>query len=172
MFTQRVPLGLSLVLYVFASLPSQAAGYSCSNCFATASPGESHTCAIRQDSSLSCWGYDFFGQATPPNFDPEQFDFLQVSAGGYHSCVIFDCDPGDGRCPFGNAKCWGNDSDGQASVDAFTDFVQISAGGDHTCGLEEDSSLACWGADDYGQISPPFPINIRYVEVSAGGIHT
>lgn len=47
----------------------ETADYSCTNCLSEVSAGESHTCAIREDGSLTCWGYDFFGQATVPEIN-------------------------------------------------------------------------------------------------------
>ena len=34
-------------------------------------------------------------------------------------------------------------------------FAAVSAGGSHTCGVKTNGSVACWGADDYGQATPP-----------------
>ena len=42
----------------------------------------------------------------------------------------------------------------------------VSAGAAHTCGLNADGEVRCWGADDYGQASPPDGI---FESVSAGG---
>jgi hypothetical protein len=34
--------------------------------YQSVSAGAYHTCAIRSDGTLSCWGEDYFGQASPP----------------------------------------------------------------------------------------------------------
>ena len=34
-------------------------------------------------------------------------------------------------------------------------FSEFSRGADHVCALNSSGSVACWGADDYGQSSPP-----------------
>ena len=31
------------------------------------SSGDSHTCGIRIDGSIECWGSDDYGQSSPPN---------------------------------------------------------------------------------------------------------
>ena len=48
-------------------------------------------------------------------------------------------------------------------------FSQVSAGGQHTCGLETDATLACWGANGFGQAAPPAG---TFNRVSAGYEHT
>src|SRR6266566_2174709 len=50
---------------------------------AQVSAGHSHTCALRTDNTVVCWGSDNFGQATPP-----AGAFTQVSAGGRHTCGV------------------------------------------------------------------------------------
>ena len=35
--------------------------------FASVSAGRLHTCGVRQDDSVECWGNDDYGQATPPS---------------------------------------------------------------------------------------------------------
>jgi CSLREA domain-containing protein len=109
---------------------------------------------VRTDGTLACWGYDGYGQATPP-----AGTFSQVSAGGYHTC---------GVRTDGTLACWGSDGDGQATPPAGT-FTEISAGYDHTCGVRTDGTLACWGNNDYGQATPPAG---TFSQVSAAGLHT
>jgi alpha-tubulin suppressor-like RCC1 family protein len=80
----------------------------------TASLGESHTCAIKQDRSLWCWGANGHGQVGVGPVDsvgssvtsPVEVmqDVLTVSAGYYHTCAIkID----------GTLWCWGNNYYGQ-----------------------------------------------------------
>ena len=54
--------------------------------------------------------------------------------------------------------------------DAETDGTRLSAGLFHTCGLLRDTgAVQCWGADDFGQSTPPAG---SFVSVSAGNWHT
>ena len=34
--------------------------------FESVSAGGEHTCGVRSDGSVACWGADYLGQATPP----------------------------------------------------------------------------------------------------------
>ena len=45
----------------------------------------------------------------------------------------------------------------------------VDVGGLHSCQVESDGSVACWGADDYGQATPPPG---TFLSVSAGDLHT
>ena len=120
------------------------------------SGGNSHTCGLKPDGSVACWGYnDENGQAAS-----QTGPFTQVSVGYFHTC---------GLKPDGSVQCWGYNQFGQ-SAGMFGPFTQISAGGFHTCGLKPDGSVQCWGEDGYGQaiISQTGP----FTQVSAGGAHT
>ena len=61
------------------------------------SAGATHTCAIRSDGTVACWGDNYFGQSTPP----EDLAFRSISAGGEHVCGITLGDLA--------VACWGND---------------------------------------------------------------
>ena len=98
--------------------------------FASVSAGGEHTCGVRVDGSVACWGGDRFGQSTPP-----EGEFASVSAGQNHTC---------GLRVDGSAACWGYDLDGQ-STPAEGEFASVSSGVEHTCGLRVDGSAACWG---------------------------
>jgi len=115
------------------------------------SAGGHHSCAVRTNGTVACWGDDYDGEVTPP-----AGAFTQVSAGGFaHTC---------GLRTDGTVDCWGNNAEGQATSPAGT-FSQVSAGYVHTCGLKTDGTLACWGDNYFGQATPPTG---AFTEVSAG----
>ena len=51
--------------------------------FLSVSAGGSHSCGLRADGTVECWGRDDYGQAAAPDGE-----FLSVSAGGSHSCGV------------------------------------------------------------------------------------
>ena len=104
------------------------------------SAGGGHSCAIRVDATLACWGSNSNGQATPPGGT-----FSAVDAGGLHTCAI--------RTD-ATVACWGKNDDGESTPPSGT-FSSVSAGGDHSCGLRTDDTLACWGRNTQ---SPPFNV--------------
>ena len=72
--------------------------------FISVSAGDDHTCGVRTDGSVACWGSntsfgEFAGQATPP-----AGQFVSVSAGFDHTCGI--------RAD-ASVACWGDGYDGQ-----------------------------------------------------------
>ena len=145
------------------------------------SAGSFHTCAIREDGSLICWGQDDYGQLgnggngfwdnspgdqlSPPldsvlDLGPNR-TALEVSAGYQHTCAILDT---------GDVKCWGKGDRGQLGsgadgyrysipssvVDLGEDRTAVSLGkgsrADHACAILDNGDLKCWGRDNYGQI--------------------
>jgi hypothetical protein len=119
--------------------------------------GGSHTCAIRTDGTLACWGDDSAGQldGVPDG------TFRSLSAGGAHTCAI--------RTD-GTLACWGDDSAGQLDGVPGGTFLAVAAGGSHTCVIRDDSTLACWGDDSAGQLDEIPSGTFR--SLSAGGAHT
>ena len=63
--------------------------------FVSVSTGEAHTCGLKTDGSVLCWGYNSDGQSTPPDGP-----FASVSAGLSHTC---------GVKTDGSVVCWGDD---------------------------------------------------------------
>ena len=129
--------------------------------------GSGHTCAIKIDGSLWCWGYNNYGQCGNGNFGTPVMSsgVSAVSAGGLHTCAIKQD---------GSLWCWGRNYEGQLGdgtngVDDCEPIIEgndcnisptqitidasaISLGWLHTCAIKADSSLWCWGANDYGQV--------------------
>ena len=123
--------------------------------FAQVSAGFHHTCTVRSDRTLTCWGDNAFGEAVPP---PGIFTSVDAGSGPFSCAVNID----------GNLACWGLDTDRESEAPAGA-FTQVSAGGFHACGIMIDGTLACWGANSFGQATPPPG---RFVQVSAGVFHT
>jgi alpha-tubulin suppressor-like RCC1 family protein len=126
--------------------------------WAQVSVGETHTCALKDDGRLSCWGANYHGELGINSVEDSRVpvqeytaatDWAQVSTGYYHTCGLKN----DGR-----VFCWGrNTSDdelGNEAIDSFvplqektfsTDWTQVTSGLDHTCALKDDGRLFCWG---------------------------
>ena len=68
-------------------------GAQCQHAFVAVDAGDGHTCGIKVDHTVACWGDDRYGESTLP-----EGTFSQVSAGTRHTCGV----RADGR-----VACWG-----------------------------------------------------------------
>lgn len=161
--------------------------------------GRSHTCAVRTDGRLYCWGWDLYGQlgdggaasfqTSPVQVAGRRTDWASVSAGQVHTCALRT----DGRL-----FCWGRDIHGQLGDDEAyadqptpvqvagrrTDWAAVTAGGYHTCARTTDRRLHCWGDGDRGQLGDggtdpnrPTPVEVAggrtdWATVGLGGQHS
>ena len=110
--------------------------------------GAAHSCLLRGDGSVGCWGYNQYGQAKPPTGP-----FVDLTIGGYHGCAL--------RAD-ATVSCWGRNDMGQATPPAGS-FVRISAGDLCTCGIQPAGNVVCWGL-----LPQPPPSTDVFVQVSVG----
>ncbi len=161
--------------------------------------GNTHTCAIADDSSLYCWGLNLYGQlgdGTNTNrTSPTRVDLgvnstaSSVVAGSLHTCAILNN---------GSVSCWGYNSNGPLGDGTTTDrntptyvdlgddrtAVAIAAGGWHTCAILDNGSVSCWGGGGNGEVgagttglfSSPVNVNLgagrSAVAIDASDHHT
>jgi alpha-tubulin suppressor-like RCC1 family protein len=134
--------------------------------WATVGAGDNHTCGVRRNGKLYCWGSNTQGKigVGSDDFDPVLApvrvgtfeDWASVSGGGGHTC---------GVRRNGKLYCWGYDGTGQLGdgdgsaphnapvrIGAFEDWATVSAGREHTCGVRRNGKLYCWGLDDFGRV--------------------
>ena len=118
--------------------------------------GVLHSCRIRADQTITCWGTNDLVQRDVP-----AGKFTAVAAGGWHSCGI--------RADQ-TITCWGNKNDWQSDAPAGR-FAAVSAGGFHSCGIRADQTIVCWGQnrafDRQTLLGAPAG---RFTSVSAGDL--
>ena len=115
------------------------------------SAGNIHSCALKLDGSIDCWGLNNYGQA-----EDQSGPYIQVDTGFAHTCALN---------PNGSVDCWGVNSYGQTD-DQPGPYTQISTNQAHTCALTPTGAVDCWGANGFGQAEDqPGP----YTQVSTGG---
>lgn len=101
--------------------------------FRAVSAGSDHTCAIRENKTIRCWGTNDYGQSRAP-----AGSFTAVSAGWDHTCAIRES---------GEIACWGRNHLGQTDAPGGS-FTAVSAVLSHTCGLRTSGAIECWGWDE------------------------
>lgn len=141
------------------------------------SAGGNHTCAVHQDNTVSCWGYEGGGQlgdiATRLTegvswAEPQKLrvvsDAIEIAAGGLDESIY----ESNYTCALhldGTISCWGGNEEGQlghdnsyrtsaipVSVEGIGDATAIAAGFSHSCAVHDDGSISCWGDNGYGQL--------------------
>lgn len=184
------------VEYVYADRPVTAPAYS--EGWRDVTVGGSHSCGIRVDLTLFCWGANGSGQLgvalargtcgrsaasceAAPRAVPIAEPVEQVSAGDRHSCAVASS---------GTLRCWGENLQFQTGVEALTfvvtpavvlsgaRFLQVSAGATHSCALRTNGIVYCWGegrlgalgrGDTVSSVIPrPIAIDKQFSQVSAG----
>jgi alpha-tubulin suppressor-like RCC1 family protein len=132
--------------------------------FVQITAGNYHTCALRSDNRVYCWGRDDVGQLgiaptvkcqpgllannciNQPTFN--RVLATQIDAGFDHTCTILSL----------HATCWGlsnmgqdgnaygdTSANGPVPVSGNLNFTRISAGGNSTCGVVNQLAIYCWG---------------------------
>ncbi len=124
--------------------------------------GRSHSCGLRPNGELRCWGRNEYGQlgdtnlpddASSPSAVYQIHNAATVATLNNHSCTVLDDD---------HVHCWGrNESDqlGNGTLDNASSPVQatnvtatsVATGGSHSCALLQAEKMLCWGNNDFGQ---------------------
>ncbi len=157
------------------------------------SAGDTHTCAIKKNGSLWCWGGNASGQlgdqSVAERHQPVEVTRLggpaiAVSAGRAHTCAIRKD---------GTLWCWGDNLGGQlgqepsgavltpVQVAGLSGVVAVSAGPNHTCAVKKDKTAWCWGDNATGQLGDQTlearhtPVRVRLdpaaSRIAAGAFH-
>ncbi len=121
--------------------------------FASVSAGDKHTCGVRTNGAVTCWGLNSKGQAAPA-----EGRFALVSVGSHHTYGVRADGP---------VACWGEDLTDRTTPPE-GEFTSVSAHYHQTCGVRTNGTVACWGVAD-SQSTPP---EGEFTSVSTGGFHT
>ncbi len=123
--------------------------------------GSDHTCAMRSDGTVWCWGLEerlgngMTSDITEPTPVSGIDDAVAIAAGLYHTCAVRSN---------GEVWCWGVNLDGQLGDGTtqfraeptralgVTDAIAIDAGSRHTCAVRSNGEVWCWGENGDGQL--------------------
>lgn len=166
--------------------PAAAGNVPMNGTFVAIDAGTSHTCALRNDGAVPCWGSGVggkLGYASGDNVGDNETPGMvvsvgapvtQIALGGDHTCALTNS---------GSVRCWGLNQFGQlgygntanigdneapitaGDVDVGGAVVQLAAGGQHTCALLNNGAVRCWGLNDRGQLGYGHTNNVGDNEV-------
>ena len=127
--------------------------------------GGSHSCGLRPDRAVACWGSNADGQLLEP-----AGEYDAIAAGTYHSCGILSD---------GTVECWGSNITRQLDAPA-VQFSAVTAADNHSCGIRSNGTVACWGGYITEGSVEPFTgahatspdDTYTYSAISAGLYHT
>lgn len=122
------------------------------------SAGGHHTCALKNDGTVWCWGYNKLGQLGVGKFPSQSHtpmansnikSISEISTGANHTCVLNR---------FGDIECWGWNEGGAVGLGLSDPIyaptsiemgsgtaVSVSIGGFQSCVLFIGNKLFCWG---------------------------
>jgi alpha-tubulin suppressor-like RCC1 family protein len=177
----------------------QCSGGACSSspgeqCVVAVAAGRSHSCALRRNGVVLCWGSNDFGQLGDGTMtgrpDPQPVtgltDAIALSLGAEHSCALRAGGP---------VSCWGRNNYGQLGdatmvdrlvptpVSSLSDGIALDAGSSYTCAIRSmaGGTIACWGGNFNGELGDGTTTNsavpvavsgfVNVVEVSSGFGH-
>lgn len=138
------------------------------------STGDAHACAILNDNTLKCWGYNWYGMVgigtmdavtSPTAVNVGGLTLKDIVCGQYHTCAILSDN---------TLKCWGYNSAGQlgqghtnhlgdGAGEMGTSLLainlgtgktakKVSMGYEYTCAILSDDTVKCWGQNNAGQL--------------------
>lgn len=123
------------------------------------SPPSEHSLALRSDDTVIGWGYDYNGQATPPQ---GLTNAIAISAGGQHNLALKSD---------GTVIGWGANYSGEATPPyGLMNATAISAGYGYSLALKSDGTVVNWGANYLGRMTPPQGL-ANVIAISAGFTH-
>jgi len=137
--------------------------------------GSKHTCVVKTDGTVWCWGLNDRGQLGDGTNDDHSVPVqvkgsggtgtlttvTEITAGLQHSCAVKTD---------GTAWCWGLNDKGQLGDNTTTDsstpvqvkgpggtgtlttVTEITAGLQHSCAVKTDGTAWCWGLNNKGQL--------------------
>jgi alpha-tubulin suppressor-like RCC1 family protein len=157
-----------------------------------ASLGSGFACARKNDNSIWCWGANESGQlgtgdtqsrSRPVEVAPETLggNARYLSTGSAHACA---------RKLDATIVCWGENGSGQLGTGTterslvpvpvdMTELAEnadvIATGGEHSCAAKSDSTVFCWGANQFGRLGigdtrPRLLPRLVSLEGFAGGV--
>jgi len=136
--------------------------------------GQSHSCALKADGNVLCWGKNDVGQLGRGTLNTPPFDStpgesvslslspnaIKIAAGADHTCAIMNTHI---------VRCWGSGTQGELGnglqndsgqpvkvsnigMNGASGAIAIATGSRHSCALLQNKTVQCWGRNNEGQL--------------------
>lgn len=126
--------------------------------------GLDHSCTIKEDANVYCWGSSEFAQLGRGASDERNHarpvaglsDIVSISAGGHFTCAISRA---------GQVFCFGLNLDRYpltldgtlfllepTAIEGWEQVAEVAVGATHSCALHVDGTVSCLGWNDRGQL--------------------
>lgn len=133
------------------------------------SMGYNHSCALKDDGSVWCWGRNADGQlgngSNSDSSSPVRVALATkaaaIAAGAYHTCAL---------STHGVVYCWGDNAFGELGGGSLLPSSRnvpepvvglggpvrlLASGGYHSCAVDGEGQTQCWGSNDWGELGNP-----------------
>jgi len=143
--------------------------------------GQYHSCAILDNGSVKCWGYNNNGQLGIDNTtnmgdnsgEMAVLPVVNLGTGRTATAISLHANQSCALLDNASVKCWGSNQHGRLGLGnnnsigdqsgemaALTGIdlgtgrtaTAIAAGGNHTCALLDNAAVKCWGRNQNGQL--------------------
>lgn len=121
-------------------------------CWTHITVGRDHSCGLKSDGSIACWGCNVNGQHNAP-----EGSFVAIDSGMTHTCALDAA---------GAITCWGSNTGGSLNAPDEI-FSSFACGLNFCCGIttQATNNIRCWGSNDFEQSTPPEGL---FTQVSVG----
>ena len=146
--------------------------------------GGDHSCALKTDATMRCWGSNMLGQVgngapdatiLTPTSPSGLSSVIDIAAGYGHNCVIVSPNP-----PTRTIKCWGSNDSGQTGGNLGTKVPaaislqplfpdHLDAYGQNTC-VTAVSEVWCWGDNTFRQLGNNSAVDNSYNAVKVASV--
>jgi hypothetical protein len=119
--------------------------------------GENHSLALKDNGTVVGWGYNGYGQASPPTGIS---NLVAIAAGSISSLALRND---------GTVVSWGGDLYGQTIIPAgLSNVVAIASTASHNLALKNDGTVVAWGDNHSSETN--VPSDLRGITAIAAGV--